>query len=145
MAIIFIKNLKPKKSKIKPKITGPTKEAELAIVYIIEKPRDCCFAWTRLLTEPYVIEDEPCKNMPTSGRRKKEMFPGTKKTSMIPIEVSTSKNTIDRITPNRAAIKPPAYFPKMPPLRVPATANATSPVETCFSIITKVINTRNPS
>ena len=62
---------------INPKMAGPTKEAEPAMVYIIENPRDCCFVWTRLLTVPYVIEDEPCRNTPTSGRRKKELFPGT--------------------------------------------------------------------
>ena len=59
MAIIVIINLKPSKSMIKPKMAGPTKEAELAIVYIIEKPRDCCFVCTRLMTVPYVMEDEP--------------------------------------------------------------------------------------
>ena len=64
---------------IKPKMAGPTKEAELVTVYIIENPRDCCFVWTRLLTVPYVIEDEPCRNTPTSGRRKKKCFPVRKK------------------------------------------------------------------
>ena len=42
---------------------------------IIEKPSDCCFVFTRLLTVPYVMEDVPCRNIPTSGRRKKEIFP----------------------------------------------------------------------
>ena len=60
---------------IKPKMAVPTKEAELAMVYIIENPRDCCFVCTRLLTVPYVMEDEPCRNTPTSGMRKKETFP----------------------------------------------------------------------
>tara|TARA_B100001079_G_scaffold38963_1_gene30328 strand:+ start:432 stop:635 length:204 start_codon:yes stop_codon:yes gene_type:complete len=64
---------------IKPKMAGPTKEAELTMVYIIENPRDWCFVWTRLLTVPYVMEDEPCRNTPTNGRRKKGMFPVCKK------------------------------------------------------------------
>ena len=54
----------------------PTKEAELAMVYIIENPRDWYSVLTRLLTVPYVMEDEPCRNTPTNGRRKKEKFPG---------------------------------------------------------------------
>ena len=61
---------------IKPKMAGPTKEAEFAMVYIIENPRDCWFVWTKLLTVPYVIEDEPCRNTPTNGSRKKGMSPG---------------------------------------------------------------------
>ena len=56
---------------------------------------------------------------------------------MIPIAVSASKNTIDRITPIRAASKPPTYFPQIPPLRVAATANTTNPVETCFRSLRK--------
>ena len=73
---MIIKTLKPRKSMTKPKMAGPTKEAELAMVYIIENPREWCFVWTRLLTVPYVMEDEPCRNTPTNGSRKNAMFPG---------------------------------------------------------------------